>query len=385
MGSPRGMAGRGRLGPLGDDRRRPRRGACRARLHRARGAVPGVVPAFGRGGVGGAAARVRGDRRFRGRRGEDARDAHQRGRQPGAALAGGAVRRRGRDGRDAGPARAGPSDRLPPAAVAGGAGGARRARSRRSRRRRGAGRLDLRSRRRRVRSRPHSWRRAPTGAAATSSRGTASRCSPGRPRWARPRPRACSGSCACARAGRCTSARIPSSSGACSGATAGRCSSPTTRSGRPSTGADAAERWARDLDRILTHMDADHVLVWTSRPAPLHAGLRRVHRENGLQRFPRPGEVMVDATDLTDEEKALMLYRHAVAADLRRRCPLGDPCAGREHRRPCPSDSRTHTATRVGAAGELRRRLPRRGHRCRRDRARDRPPHRGDGRLARCS
>jgi hypothetical protein len=63
-------------------------------------------------------------------------------------------------------------------------------------------------------------------------------------------------------------------------------------------------------------MDADHVLVWTSRPAPLHAGLRRVHRENGLQRFPRPAEVMVDATDLTDEEKALMLYRHAIAADL---------------------------------------------------------------------
>ncbi len=139
------MAGRGRLGPLGDDRWRPRRGACRAGVHRARGAVPGVVPAFGRVGVGGAAAGVRGDRRVRGRGGQDARDAHQRGREPGAALAGGAVCRRGRGGRDAGPARAGPPDRLPPAAVAGGAGGPRRARSRRSRRRRGAGRLDLRS------------------------------------------------------------------------------------------------------------------------------------------------------------------------------------------------------------------------------------------------
>jgi hypothetical protein len=80
--------------------------------------------------------------------------------------------------------------------------------------------------------------------------------------------------------------------------------------------ADAAERWALDLDRILQHMDDRHVLVWTSRPAPLHAALRRIHRENGLQRFPRPGEVMVDATDLTDEEKALMLFRHAVAAEL---------------------------------------------------------------------
>jgi hypothetical protein len=80
--------------------------------------------------------------------------------------------------------------------------------------------------------------------------------------------------------------------------------------------ADAAERWALDLDRILQHLDDRHVLVWTSRPAPLHAALRRIHRENGLQRFPRPGEVMVDATDLTDGEKALMLFRHAVAAGL---------------------------------------------------------------------
>lgn len=80
--------------------------------------------------------------------------------------------------------------------------------------------------------------------------------------------------------------------------------------------ADAAERWALDLDRILKHVDEEHVLVWTSRPAPLHAGLRRVHRENGLQQFPKPAEVMVDATALTDEERVLMLYRHAVAADL---------------------------------------------------------------------
>jgi hypothetical protein len=80
--------------------------------------------------------------------------------------------------------------------------------------------------------------------------------------------------------------------------------------------ADSAERWARDLDRILQHMDERHVLVWTSRPAPLHAALRRIHRENGLQRFPGPGDVMVDATDLTDAEKALMLFRHAVAAGL---------------------------------------------------------------------
>jgi hypothetical protein len=78
----------------------------------------------------------------------------------------------------------------------------------------------------------------------------------------------------------------------------------------------AAERWALELDLILKHMDERHWLIWTSRPSPLHAGLRRVHREHGLERFPQPAQVTVDAADLTLEEKVLMLYRHAVAADV---------------------------------------------------------------------
>jgi hypothetical protein len=79
---------------------------------------------------------------------------------------------------------------------------------------------------------------------------------------------------------------------------------------------DAADRWALDLDRILRAMDEQHWLLWTSRPAPLHAGLRRVRREHGVERFPQPAEVLVDAADLSDEEKALILFRHARAADL---------------------------------------------------------------------
>jgi hypothetical protein len=82
---------------------------------------------------------------------------------------------------------------------------------------------------------------------------------------------------------------------------------------------DTAERWARDLDRVLTRMDDRHWLVWTSRPAPLAAGLRRVHRERGLERFPDPGSVQVDASRLAVEEKALILFRHARAAELRPR------------------------------------------------------------------
>ncbi|MEJ7894058.1 MAG: hypothetical protein WKF94_15615 [Solirubrobacteraceae bacterium] len=79
---------------------------------------------------------------------------------------------------------------------------------------------------------------------------------------------------------------------------------------------DAAERWAGELDRVLRHLDDRHRLVWTSRPAPLKAGLRRLHRERGLERFPAPGEVDVDAGSLDDEEKALILFRHAQAAAL---------------------------------------------------------------------
>ena len=79
---------------------------------------------------------------------------------------------------------------------------------------------------------------------------------------------------------------------------------------------DAAERWASELERILRATDENHWLVWTSRPAPLRAGLRRLHRERGGERFPNPAAVQVDASALGVEEKTLILYRHARAAGL---------------------------------------------------------------------
>jgi hypothetical protein len=79
---------------------------------------------------------------------------------------------------------------------------------------------------------------------------------------------------------------------------------------------DAAERWANNLDRILRATDEHHWLVWTSRPAPLRAGLRRLHRERGGEHFPQPASVQVDASALGVEEKTLILFRHARAANL---------------------------------------------------------------------
>ena len=76
---------------------------------------------------------------------------------------------------------------------------------------------------------------------------------------------------------------------------------------------DAAERWARELAPMLRALDERHWLIWTSRPAPLRSGLRRVQRERGSERFPAPGEVLVDAGDLDLAEKTLILFRHVKA------------------------------------------------------------------------
>jgi hypothetical protein len=61
-------------------------------------------------------------------------------------------------------------------------------------------------------------------------------------------------------------------------------------------------------------MDDRHHLLWTSRPAPPRAALRRIHREHGVERWPQPAEVQVDSSALAVEEKALILFRHAQAA-----------------------------------------------------------------------
>ena len=76
---------------------------------------------------------------------------------------------------------------------------------------------------------------------------------------------------------------------------------------------DAAEHWARELGGMLPTLDDRHWLIWTSRPAPLRSGLRRVQRERGAEHFPAPGEVLVDAGDLDLAEKTLILFRHVKA------------------------------------------------------------------------
>jgi len=77
-----------------------------------------------------------------------------------------------------------------------------------------------------------------------------------------------------------------------------------------------AEEWAVALPEILQRVDGSHWLVWTSRSAPLKEGLQSLHLQDRAERFPEPGKVLVDASELTVTEKAMMLYRHAKAHQL---------------------------------------------------------------------
>jgi len=81
---------------------------------------------------------------------------------------------------------------------------------------------------------------------------------------------------------------------------------------------DSAERWANNLDRILRATDEHHWLVWTSRPAPLRAGLRRLHRERGGEHFPQPAAVQVDASALGVERDVERVMSRAGAQHARR-------------------------------------------------------------------
>jgi hypothetical protein len=79
---------------------------------------------------------------------------------------------------------------------------------------------------------------------------------------------------------------------------------------------DLALPWADHLEKVLHRVDPTHWLIWTSRPAPLHAALQSMNLEGCAEGFPRPADVSVNSSELSIQEKALILYRHAKAAQL---------------------------------------------------------------------
>jgi hypothetical protein len=79
---------------------------------------------------------------------------------------------------------------------------------------------------------------------------------------------------------------------------------------------DQAQEWGDEMERILHALDGRHLLIWTSRPAILSAALDRMHLQGDADIFPEASAVQVDVSELNDRDRALIVYRHARAADL---------------------------------------------------------------------
>jgi hypothetical protein len=79
-----------------------------------------------------------------------------------------------------------------------------------------------------------------------------------------------------------------------------------------------ASKWEAELDLVLHRVDADHWLIWTSRKHILERAVHRMDVAGRARSFPNPGAVLVDVRSLSTEERALVLFRHARAANLER-------------------------------------------------------------------
>jgi hypothetical protein len=77
---------------------------------------------------------------------------------------------------------------------------------------------------------------------------------------------------------------------------------------------DLGQLWAEDLDKVIRALDYRHWLLLTSRSAPLKTALQSLHLQGKAEDFPDPQRVLVNASALSVQEKAQMLYRHAKSA-----------------------------------------------------------------------
>jgi hypothetical protein len=81
--------------------------------------------------------------------------------------------------------------------------------------------------------------------------------------------------------------------------------------GRTEYNPTRGNEWEAELHRVYRQLDPRHWLVWTSRRHILERAIRVMDLQGEASTFPNPGAVLVDASQLSIEEKALILYRHA--------------------------------------------------------------------------
>ncbi len=86
--------------------------------------------------------------------------------------------------------------------------------------------------------------------------------------------------------------------------------------GRTEYDPSRTSKWEMQLERVLRRVDTKHWLIWTSRKHILERAKKRMDLQGHASAFPNPGAVLVNASSLSMEDKALILYRHARAAGL---------------------------------------------------------------------
>ncbi len=69
--------------------------------------------------------------------------------------------------------------------------------------------------------------------------------------------------------------------------------------------------WERELHLIFPKLDTRHWLIWTSRKHLLERAKQRMDLQSPATRFPDPAAVVVEARQLSEAERAQILYRHA--------------------------------------------------------------------------
>jgi hypothetical protein len=79
---------------------------------------------------------------------------------------------------------------------------------------------------------------------------------------------------------------------------------------------ERGNEWGRHLHKILPMLNSKHWLIWTSRMHILKKALQEMNLQVHASRFPKPAEVIVNASKISWQERALILYRHARVAGL---------------------------------------------------------------------
>ena len=106
---------------------------------------------------------------------------------------------------------------------------------------------------------------------------------------------------------------------------------------------EAAERWAVELDGVLRAMDDRHWLVWTSRPAPLKAGLGGSTASTASSGSPSPRRS-------PSTRRASTRARRRSSSSGTRRAPRSPSPRRRSCRRRAGASSPTRTSPRSGSA-----------------------------------